>query len=147
MQPSESNVSETEEETMEEVKFGGDEDGEMMKKLSARIEEMYDILGDYPILLGPAIRNEPLEVRMEDFSYTVMVNPNTKVDTVFNSSFLYPLYKFYKRKFRGEDEGNIDLVPKTILDRVNLVFKPGKMYLVLGAPGSGELLRQCVYGD
>ena len=127
-----------------EVKLQEDEEDEkIMKSLSAHIEELYKILGDYPDLLGSAIRDEPLEVRMENVTYTVMVDPNVKVDTVFNSSFLYPIYKLYKAKFLGEETVELDMEPKKVLDGFNLVFRPGKMYLVLGAPGSGKttLLR------
>jgi ABC-type glutathione transport system ATPase component len=122
---------------------GDTDDDEDMKILSARIHEMFELLEDYNVHLSHTIRDEPLEVLMENVTYTVLVDPNTKLETVFNTSCLYPIYKFYKRRFLGEEARKEELEAKKILDRISLAFKPGKMYLVLGPPGSGKstLLR------
>lgn len=61
-----------------------------------------------------------------------------KIPTVRSES---PLYKFYRMIRRGiKNRGNISLRRQdtVIMEGVNLVFEPGKMYLVLGAPGSGK---------
>jgi ABC-type cobalamin/Fe3+-siderophores transport system ATPase subunit len=59
-----------------------------------------------------------------------------KIATVRTESVLYKLKKLVTKCFKGE------LKPykkeSIILDQINLSLEPGKMYLVLGAPGSGK---------
>lgn len=86
----------------------------------------------------------PIEVRLNNLTYTVPVPPElSKIRTVYNSSVLYKLIKFFKRLRRGEafsfkNKLQDRPIKKVILDRINLILKPGRMYLVLGAPGSGK---------
>ena len=78
----------------------------------------------------------PIEVRIQSLTYTVPVDPHsTKIPTVYNSSNIYHIYKFLQRLWRGESKPKPG--KKKVLDDINLVLRPGKMYLVLGPPGSG----------
>lgn len=83
-----------------------------------------------------------VEVHLKDFRYTVKVNPAAvKISTVYNEGVCYKLSKWIQRRRMGiAKEKQVD---KVILDDINLVLKPSKMYLVLGPPGSGKtsLLR------
>lgn len=64
-----------------------------------------------------------------------------QVKTIFTAGPLSKIVRAFKRYAKGQ----FSLYSKetVILDGVDLLFKPGKMYLVLGAPGSGKstLLR------
>ena len=78
-----------------------------------------------------------VELRLHDFSYFVPGdNSNGMIRTVYNQSCIYSLKKMYK-SFRGIAVGEEPL-PVPILSNINLVLKPGKMYLVLGPPGCGK---------
>lgn len=114
--------------------------------LSDRIREINDTLGE----IGNTFKNHahllryPLEVRMENFSYTVPIDlDDLKIMTVFNTSWLYPTYKFLRRLYRGEKRKSKEVEEKKILDNISLVLQPGRQYLVLGPPGAGKttLLR------
>jgi ABC-type multidrug transport system ATPase subunit len=85
----------------------------------------------------------PMEVRLKGVTYKALVDPaeDSKIRTVYNSSFLYKIHKFCQRQIcnRGERPRHPrQKETKVLLDNINLVFSPGKMYLVLGAPGSGK---------
>lgn len=112
---------------------GKDED---FKVLSARMQEIMDLMKDYQDL--PPVESAPLEVRVNNLTYTVMVETEPVIETVFNTSPIYPIYKWYKEKFRGEKRKPRERAPKKVLDQISLVLKPGKMYLVLGPPGAGK---------
>jgi hypothetical protein len=95
----------------------------------------------------------PIEVRLKNLTYTVPVPTDpSKIRTVYNSSVLYQLIKFFKRLREGKlfaaytkkkSISNSGSRQRVVLDSINLILKPGRMYLVLGAPGSGKtsLLR------
>ena len=83
----------------------------------------------------------PIEIRMEKLSYSVpYTEASTKITTVYNSSFLYKIIKPLKSLTNGAKETNHANVSYTkhVLDNISLSLKPGKMYLVLGPPGSGK---------
>jgi ABC-type multidrug transport system ATPase subunit len=81
----------------------------------------------------------PLEVKLEKVSYVVPVDLSaSKIETVFNSSFLYSLVKFCKRIYNREPRPQKIITQFPVLKNINLVLQPGKQYLVLGAPGSGK---------
>jgi ABC-type multidrug transport system fused ATPase/permease subunit len=80
---------------------------------------------------------EKVEVRMSNFSYTAKVKEEDRaIRTVFNQSFVHDLWRFVKRVSRGEKKP--EPIEKVVLDNISLVFKPGRMYLVLGNPGGGK---------
>lgn len=84
----------------------------------------------------------PIEVRINALTYRVPVAPGSnKIPTVYNSSQIYHAYKFLKRLWFGTSKP----LPgqKTVLKDINLVIKPGKMYLILGPPASGYVLQHC----
>lgn len=84
----------------------------------------------------------PIEVRINALTYRVPVPPGSnKIPTVYNSSQIYHAYKFLKRLWFGTSKP----LPgqKTVLKDINLVIKPGKMYLILGPPASGYVLQHC----
>lgn len=86
----------------------------------------------------------PLEVRIKEFSFTVpVVDAQETIRTVFNSSFVYPMYKFLRRLWDGEQRRPCHQSSMYVLANINLVIEPGKSYLLLGPPGSGKtsLLR------
>ena len=97
-----------------------------------RVRETAAMLDGYSKeFLKAALQDAPLEVRVEDLTYTVMVDTSdTKVETVFNSSFLYPLYKWYRHLCCGEQRTVKTLEEKHVLDSCSLLLRPGKMYLV-----------------
>jgi len=81
----------------------------------------------------------PLEVRLNSLTFRVpLVEDAIKIKTVYNSSYIYPLWKNIKRIYKGEKKETTEKKWKTVLDRIDLVIKPGKMYLVLGPPESGK---------
>lgn len=83
------------------------------------------------------LKDNSVEVRIENFSYLVKVNPAThKIKTVYNQSILYDISKWFQRVRKGEKKPTMKTHP--ILEDINLSLKPGKMYLVLGPPGSGK---------
>jgi ABC-type multidrug transport system fused ATPase/permease subunit len=93
--------------------------------------------------------NTPLnvEVKMNNFSYKLKVDEEShSIRTVYNQSFIYNAGQSMKRIYRGEKKP--EPKEKVLLDRINLVFKPGRMYLVLGEAGTGgkELLLKAVAG-
>lgn len=109
---------------------------------SAKIQVMEDIIKEYK----PIVNFEtPLEVRMENVTYTVPKDENSnKIMTVYNSSFLYRFVKIYERIRQGERlRDKKEKAHKDVLSKINLVLKPGRQYLILGSPGSGKssLLR------
>lgn len=125
-------------ELKDEVELEMDKEAE-----SAKIQELNKIGEKYtPYFQG--LGEYPLEVRLQKFSYSVLVNEdNAKIQTVYNASCLYPLTKFVKRMWHCERKAEKVLTEKQILNNIHLVFKPGRQYLILGAPGSGKttLLR------
>ena len=93
--------------------------------------------------------NTPLnvEVKMNNFSYKLKVDEEShSIRTVYNQSFTYNAWQSIKRIYRSEKKP--EPKEKVLLDRINLVFKPGRMYLVLGEAGTGgkELLLKAVAG-
>ena len=82
-----------------------------------------------------------LQVRVQNGSYTVVkhVDPRASgrsVDNVVSASICYKLYDTVARLITSGGKGKLR-VEKTIMQNVNLCLETGKMYLVLGAPGSG----------
>ena len=79
----------------------------------------------------------PLEVRVSHLTYKVPVPVDVdKIRTVYNMSPVYFARKFFQRIWRGEKKEQA--AQKVILDDISLMFKPGRMYLVLGPPGAGK---------
>ena len=59
-----------------------------------------------------------------------------KIATVRSESPIFKLKNWIVKCIKGELKPHKEEV--TILDQINLALEPGKMYLVLGAPGSGK---------
>jgi hypothetical protein len=95
-----------------------------------------------------AIRQPVLDVLVRDGSYVVTnyveedMNPSTqedgkprrakqKVKTVKNTSPLYALAQAVVRCFAKESSVRRVATPVTIMENVNLLFEPGKIYLIL----------------
>ena len=73
----------------------------------------------------------PIEVRMKGLSFQALVDTSSqKIQTVYNSSPIYAIGKGFRRMISGE--GAPQKINKVILDDINLVLRPGKMYLLLG---------------
>ena len=106
---------------------------------SARIQEIENIQKDYRLVMR-GYNELPLEVRLRNVSYTVPVDERkNKIQTVYNASCLYPVFKFYKRRVvKSEPLPEPRIVNKQVLHNISLVLKPGRQYLVLGPPGSGK---------
>lgn len=133
------------------------EDTELFDELKAQVEEEIDkadvgnkivetnkILHDFYRYAKLGLKILPLEVRMKDFTFSVPITADAgKVKTVYNSSFFYTATKFLQRAMRCEKKQSNIVGSKNILQDINLVLKPGRMYLLLGPPASGKstLLR------
>lgn len=104
---------------------------------SAKIQEINGIVGTK---FQPLISHQPpLEVRMEDVTYTVRVDETSrKIKTVYNSSILYLLNNFVKRVWKCQPREKKEPTFQKVLAGINLVFKPGRQYLILGPPGAGK---------
>jgi ABC-type multidrug transport system ATPase subunit len=80
----------------------------------------------------------PIEIRMEGLTYSAPDDLNgNKIHTVYNSSYLYVVVKFFKN-LRSGGGMRQKMGTKVILDDISVVLKPGKMYLLLGPPASGK---------
>lgn len=89
------------------------------------------------------IRKPPLNLRVSDGSFTVTnyydasetegERKKNKIPTVYNSSPLYCILSKLKRIIRSRKLcDTLTSDEKVIMEDVNLVFKPGNMYLILG---------------
>ena len=92
-----------------------------------------------------------MEIRLCDVSYKVPSYGNkewgkNKIRTLYNTSPLYVVKKCLERVTNKLDSNKSPMNPMStdtttctnVLTDVNLVFKPSKMYLVLGPPLSGK---------
>jgi ABC-type multidrug transport system ATPase subunit len=70
----------------------------------------------------------------------------TGIRTIYNQTRVHDVWLWMKRIYRGEKRTEPKEV--VVLDRIDLVFKPGRMYLVLGDPGRGgkEALLKAIAG-
>lgn len=76
-----------------------------------------------------------VEIHLKDFCYTAKVDPSQKITTVCDKE---GLFSRMSKWMKGHGVTRVEKVDKPILDDINLVLKPSKMYLVLGPPGSGK---------
>lgn len=107
-------------------------------KISAKLKEIHEMSKEYTKYFA-GLGVFPLEVRLQNVSYIVPVDvSSSKIRTVYNTSFLYSLAKFCRRILRGEAKPVQNIIQFPVLKNINLVLRPGKQYLVLGAPGSGK---------
>jgi ABC-type multidrug transport system ATPase subunit len=91
-------------------------------------------------------QNVRMEVRVHNLSFFVPYddhnNQQGNIHTVWNQTLLYHLLQFFRRLRAVSWREGPRLFPqpayRPILSNVNLCLKPGKMYLVLGAPSSGK---------
>lgn len=126
-----SDDSEVLQEAHEEVK---------VEELPQQLKLIDSLLRQYGIENRVYGKNQfPLEVRLNRFTYMVPVHENSqKIMTVYNSSFLYPTVQCLRRWCKGERKEPKQVQWRRILDQIDLVLEPGKMYLVLGPPGAGK---------
>eukprot|EP00536_Pseudo-nitzschia_multiseries_P002021 jgi/Psemu1/182647/e_gw1.27.166.1 len=78
---------------------------------------------------------------MEHLSFSVpYTEASTKITTVYNSSVIYTGIKTLQRltNTAAESKSAKATSTKGVLEDITLCLKPGKMYLVLGPPGSGK---------
>jgi len=79
----------------------------------------------------------PVQVNMRNLTFQAKISAaDSKIKTVFNSSFVYAVGQFCKRVMSGTKADAPET--KIILNDINLCLKPGHAYLVLGSPGSGK---------
>lgn len=118
-----------------------------MNEEPAIIQELQSIAKEYDKIMN-RYNEYPLEVRLENFSYIVPVErKRSKIMTVYNASFVYPIAQHVKRFMLGESKQMKERETKAVLNNINLVLKAGKQYLVLGPPGSGKsTLLQAIAG-
>ena len=135
----------------ENVEYSGDMIDEMLSSQKSVFEEieqsdlMKQILQMYADIKFSPRTNE---LRVKDASYTVTnylqayemsdaKKNKQRYDTVATASFLA---RFIRRLrfFTKNREWRKKVETRVLLDRVNLKFESGKMYLVLGAPGAGK---------
>ena len=135
--------------------------------LSGNLQQIFDLMQEYAVLFPKVVRDIayedspkqkdksdalmeefPVQVRLHNVTYSAkqpMAAGGSKIPTVYNTSMAYPIIKSWKR-FRKEGftaawnqlwaKPEYEMVD--ILQGVNLVLQPGRSYLVLGPPGSGE---------
>lgn len=114
-----------------------EEEKERLKKASKGLLLMKMTQKRYSALMSEF----PIEIRMSNFTFSVpFTESSNKIKTVYNSSFVYQAVKLFKRIREGgqlcpEKE---EVHYKIVLDSITLNLKPGKMYLLLGPPGSGK---------
>ena len=102
------------------------------KFLKRAKEYRQDFLSTFPNLKPLSV-----EVRVNNFSYTVKNDPNTtKIMTVYNSSFVHNCCTWITRMAQGQKKPA--KVEKIVLQNITLTLQPGRMYLLLGPPGSGK---------
>jgi ABC-type multidrug transport system ATPase subunit len=111
------------------------EQKEDVKKTSEALKTVQTKMEEYHANVGADF---PIEIRMDHLTYSVPITLGAnKIRTVYNSSGIYVIVKFFKGVRHGytneERKGT-----KIILDDISIVLRPGKMYLVLGPPGSGK---------
>lgn len=118
---------------------------EMVKEReSQNLEEIKDLLSAYGVSGSTLLKQYPLDVRMQEFSYAVQVKKaRGGIATVYTSSFLFPITDFLRRVFRQGERpkdilGESHETRKQVLSNISLVFEPGKSYLLLGPPASGK---------
>ena len=116
---------------------------EIASSLKSTTEEDELIRQIQDSIFGRLKRTRPeLQVRVQNGSYTVVkhVNPRASgrsgVDNVVSASICYKLYDYVAGLITSGGSGKLR-VEKPIIQNVNLCLESGKMYLVLGAPGSG----------
>lgn len=117
-------------------------------KESAKILEMKTLFKKYKNVIK-ADNVFPLEIRLKNVSFTVPVDEkNSKIQTVYNASFVYPLFKFLKQRlWLCKSSPEKDIRSKKVISNVNLILKPGRQYLLLGPPGAGKTtLLQAIVG-
>ena len=112
-------------------------------ELSAKLKELHSLVDPYTINGTGFITGQyPLEVRLENVTYAVdsLEDGETqqKIQTVYNSSFVYSAYKWLRRVSKCQPAQRIEKPRKHILQNINLVIQPGKQYLILGPPGCGK---------
>lgn len=101
---------------------------EALKNVQKKMEEFHAYVGD----------DFPIEIRMDHLTYSVPVTLGaTKIRTVYNSSGIYKIVKFFKGLGQGRTNTQ-QKGTKVIMDDISIVLRPGKMYLVLGPPGAGK---------
>lgn len=114
---------------------------------NAEEEERYERIRE--MLAGESLQ---VEVRMRQFSFLVPIRTDApSVKTVLNQSPCYGAYEFGRRFVRliSSSKKKLSLphiaskvfLPydkHPVLTDINLVFKPGKTYVILGPPGSGK---------
>jgi len=97
--------------------------------------------------VGKHIPLSSIEIKMNDFSYKIRKDvEDSKIKTVVNQSFLYAAYRWVGRVYRRQKAKKKEEL--VVLESVDLVFKPGRMYLVLGDPNGGgkEALLKAIAG-
>jgi len=114
------------------------EDSSTLKQITSKLKEIG--IDHQSSGWDRQIREKPLEVRVQGFSFTATVDElSTEIKTVYNDSLLYPIAQFFKAIRHGKNPFAPKVkLEKKVLSDINLVLKPGRSYLVLGAPGSGK---------
>mmetsp|Transcript_60004 Transcript_60004/g.177918 ORF Transcript_60004/g.177918 Transcript_60004/m.177918 type:complete len:1485 (-) Transcript_60004:28-4482(-) len=84
-------------------------------------------------------RQRSVEVRLKDVSYMVPIDESDgMIETVFRGR-IFKAYKTWRAKRQRPKLGAESGPPcKLVLRDINLVLRPGRSYLILGAPGSGK---------
>lgn len=115
-----------------------DDQKEEVHKKSKGVILLQEKMKEYSALVS----SFPIEIRIENLSFAVpCTEASTKITTVYNSSFVYKVMSAFKNLTGGGSQTNDTKkvsYTKHVLDSISLSLKPGKMYLVLGPPGSGK---------
>eukprot|EP00934_Nitzschia_sp_Nitz4_P008875 Nitzschia sp. Nitz4//scaffold239_size30010//18370//23136//NITZ4_008013-RA/size30010-snap-gene-0.33-mRNA-1//1//CDS//3329543571//8865//frame0 len=115
--------------------------GREVEVVSQKLRELRAIEHQYRMAESDFhMRPYPLEVRLESATYDYIQKEKdpAKISTVYNTSLLYTVVKYFRRITQGQPFPSKVKRRNHVLENINLVIQPGKQYLVLGPPGSGK---------
>ncbi len=112
----------------------------MFEEQSEFVRSLQHIIDLMPGGAGAIEKLPNLEIRLKNFSFKVpsRANGSDEDGIVTVATPLYKIKSMLKKLFLYHKRVKKEKLVTNVLSNVNLVLKPGKMYLVLGPPQSGK---------
>lgn len=113
----------------------------IFEEQSEFVRSLQQLIEDMPGGAGAVEKLPDLEIRLKNFSFKVPSRANNDTDKDGIVTVATPLYKIkamLKKFLLYHKRVKKEKLVTNVLSNVNLVLKPGKMYLVLGPPQSGK---------